>query len=61
MVYGIQTGPLKQASRMGNTLGHLVWEGAPISRLRTSLSWLFLVREGSRGAKVKRTGPSENS
>jgi hypothetical protein len=30
MVYGIQTGPLKQSFQVGSyTLVHLVWEGAP--------------------------------
>jgi hypothetical protein len=52
MVYGIQTGPLKQSFQVGSyTHGHLVWEGAPnkqapnfivfFLREQTSLSWLL--------------------
>lgn len=52
---------LSKASRLGHTLSHLVWVGAPISRLQTSLVLAVFSKGLGRGANVKRTGSSEES
>jgi hypothetical protein len=42
MVYGIQTGPLKQSFQVGSyTHGHLVWEGAPNKQAPNFIVFFF--------------------